>query len=102
MDSSYIEDSYRNKVTLFFYWGLCALVLVAAGIFLWWEDWQSSVGAALIFILMLVPSVAKGRYRLYLPFPLELGVVVFIFLTLFLGGVARFYDWAPFWDKFTH
>ena len=102
MDISYIEDSYRNRVTLFIYWGVCLLVPVAAGIFLWWGDWQSAVAAILIFAVMLAPAVAKGRYRLYLPFPLELGVVIFIFLTLFLGGVARFYDWVPFWDKFTH
>ena len=102
MDTTYIEDSYRNKVTLFIYWGVCLLVPVAAGIFLWWGDWQSAIAAILIFAVMLAPAVAKGRYGMYLPFALEFGIVVFIFLTLFLGGVARFYDWIPFWDKFTH
>ena len=102
MDTTHIQNSYRNRATLLIYWGLCALVLVAAGIYLWWGDWQSSAGAVLIFALMLAPSILKGRYRLYLPFALELGVIVFIFLTLFLGGVARFYDWVPFWDKFLH
>lgn len=97
-----IRDGYRNRATLLFYWGLHALVLVATVIFLLWGDWQSAIGAALILALMLVPAVLKGRYRLYLPFTLELAIVVFIFLTLFLGGVARFYDWVPFWDKFLH
>ena len=102
MDIRDIQDKYRNRVTVFVYWGLCALVALAAGIFLWWGDWLSAINTSLIFALMLVPSILKGRYRLYLPFALELWIVVFIFLTLFLGGIARFYDWIPFWDKFLH
>jgi|SRR3989344_1531310 len=104
MDSIYtqIRDGYRNRATLFVYWGMCALVLVAAGIFLLWGDWQSSVSTALIFAIMLAPSILKERYRLYLPFALELAIVAFIFLTLFLGGIAHFYDRIPFWDKFLH
>ncbi len=97
-----IQDGYRNWATLSIYYGMCALVLVAAGVFLLRGDWEAALSTALIFFLMLVPSVLKERYRLYLPFALDLGVVGFIFLTLFLGGIAHFYDWVPFWDKFLH
>ena len=102
MDIIDVQNYYRNRATLFIYWGVWLLVPIAAGVYLWWGDWASALGTALIFGLMAVPSVLKDRYRLYLPFALELGIVVFIFLTLFLGGIARFYDWVPFWDKFTH
>lgn len=102
MDRNYIEDRYRNYLTLFIYWGLSVLVVLAAGIYAWWGDWLSAVLTVLILGLMLVPSVLKGRYRLYIPFTLELWIVSFIFLTLFLGGVAHFYDRIPFWDKFLH
>jgi hypothetical protein len=97
-----IQDGYRNKVTLSIYYGMCALVLVAAAVFLLRGDWEAALSTGLIFILMLVPSVLKERYRLYLPFALDLGIVGFIFLTLFLGGIAHFYEWVPFWDKFLH
>ena len=97
-----IVHGYRNRATLLVYWGLCALVLVAAGVFLLRGDLSSAVSATLIFFLMLAPTIAKERYRLYLPFKLELAIVLFIFLTLFLGSVAQFYDWIPFWDKFLH
>ena len=97
-----IQDGYRNWATLSIYYGMCALVLVAAGGFLLRGDWEAALSTGLIFFLMLVPSIVKGRYRLYLPFALDLGVVGFIFLTLFLGGVAHFYDRIPFWDKFLH
>ena len=97
-----ISDSYRNKGTLFVYYGLHALVLIGAVFFLVRGDWESAVSAVLIFLLMFVPSVLKERYRLYLPFTLDLGIVTFIFLTFFLGEVGRFYDRVPFWDKALH
>src|SRR3989344_5520207 len=100
MDHTYIQNRYRNTITLLIYYGMRALVLVAALIFLWQGDWQSSVSTGLILLLMLIPSILKHRYGLYLPFTLDLGIVAFIFLTLFVGGIARVYDWIPLWDKF--
>ena len=99
---SEIQDSYRNTATLSVYYGMYALVLLAVGIFVVRGNWESAVSAGLIFLLMFVPSILKERYRLYLPFTLDLGLTVFIFLTLFLGEVGRFYDRIPLWDKFLH
>lgn len=97
-----IQESYRNRATLFVYWGMRALVLVAVSIFIVRSDWESALSTVLIFLLMFVPSVLKERYRIYLPFALDLGIVSFIFLTLFLGEVGRWYDYIPLWDKFLH
>lgn len=102
MNIADFQNQYRNKITLVIYWGLSVLVALAAGIFLWWGDWQSAIFATLILGLMFVPTILKGRYRLYIPFTLEFWIVSFIFLTLFLGGVAHFYERIPFWDKFLH
>ena len=84
------------------YWSMCIFVLLASGIYLWWQDWQSAVSAFLIFLLMLTPTIAKERYSLYLPFSLDLSIVAFIFFTLFLGSVAHFYDKILFFDKLLH
>lgn len=102
MDIAQIRDSYKNRLTLLIYWGLLALTLLAAAGFLWLGEWRSALATAFILALMLVPSILKERYRIYIPFALEFGVVLFIFLTLFLGWVAEFYDSIPFWDKFLH
>ena|SRR3989338_1396265 len=102
MDDIHIQSGYRNRVTLFIYYGMCALVLLGTGIFLLHGNWESAVGTVLIFILMFVPSVLKTRYRLYLPFALDFGIVAFIFFTLFLGEIGQFYDRILFWDKFLH
>ncbi|HBM45976.1 MAG: hypothetical protein UT05_C0001G0047 [Parcubacteria group bacterium GW2011_GWF2_38_76] len=102
MDTGYHEDNYQNKITMAICYGMRILVLIAAGLFFLWGDWESSVSTVIIFILMLTPSFLKERYRLHLPFALEIGVVAFIFITLFLGHLASFYDYIPFWDKFVH
>lgn len=102
IDKLYLLNSFRNKATVSIYYGMTSLVLVAAIIFVWRGSWESALSTALIFLLMFVPSILKERYRLYLPFEIELGIVTFIFVTLFLGEVGRFYDWIPLWDKFWH
>ena len=102
MDDIHIQSGYRNSVTLFIYYGMRALVLFGTSIFLFRGNWESAAGTVLIFILMFIPSVLKERYRLYLPFALDLGIVAFIFFTLFLGEIGQFYDRVPFWDKFLH
>ena len=100
--SLYMQNDYRNPVTLFIYYGMRLLVLLAAGFFIARGEWASAVSTTLIFLLMFVPSVLKDRYRVYLPFSLDFAMILFIFLTLFLGEVGRFYDRIPLWDKFLH
>lgn len=81
---------------------MSALVLIAAGIFVLRGNWESALSTTFVFLLMFVPSVLKERYRLYLPFAIDFGITAFIFFTLFLGEVGRFYDRIPLWDKFLH
>jgi hypothetical protein len=78
------------------------LVLLAAWLAFLWGDWESSVSTLFIFALMMMPYILKRWYKLHLPFMLDLGIVGFIFITLFLGHIGRFYDHIIFWDKFVH
>src|SRR3989344_5160622 len=102
MDPASILNAYRNRYTLFIHYGLRAAILVAALYFGIRGDWASVFSTVLVFVLMSTPSILKYRYRFYLPFALDLGIVCFIFATLFLGQLANFYDNIPFWDKFVH
>lgn len=101
-DDLHVSQAYRNGMTLSMYYTMDALVLIAAGVFVWRGNFESALSTGIIFLLMFVPSILKERYRLYLPFAIEFGIVVFSFSTLFLGEIARFYYYLPFWDKFTH
>lgn len=102
MDINSIAEAYRNRYTLFVYYGLRAAILIAALYFALRGDWASVFSTVLVFALMSVPSVLKYRYRFYLPFALDLSIVGFVFATLFLGHLANFYDYIPLWDKFVH
>ena len=78
---------------------LVALALIS---FLFLGDWVDAVNTALILLLMMVPSFLKNKYRVFLPFELDLAIVVFIFFTLFLGSLRDFYELFPLWDTVLH
>lgn len=102
MDPASISEAYRNRYTLFVYYGLRAAMLIAALYFAIKGDVASVFSTALVVALMSAPSLLKYRYRFYLPFALDLAIVGFVFATLFLGHLANFYDYIPLWDKFVH
>jgi len=97
-----IETSYRNSATLFLYYGMRILVVLAAILFLIRGDWESFASTLLVAGLMSLPSLLRNRYRIYLPFSIDFGMVAFIFISLFLGGIDDFYGFIPLWDKIVH
>ena len=97
-----IERGYRNKATLVLYYGMRILVALAAVNFLIRGDWESATSTWFIVFLMSIPAILKHRYRIYLPFTLDLWLVAFIFLTLFVGGIGDVYKEFPIWDKLLH
>ena len=78
------------------------LVLIAALLFLLRGDFEPFVTTLLVIVLMSAPSFVRKRYRVYLPFALDFGIVTFIFLSLFLGGIDDLYGFIPLWDKIVH
>lgn len=100
--SKSIEEAYRNHATLFVYYGMRILVVLAAVLFMVRGDWESFGSTLVVVFLMSIPSLLKSRYRMYLPFAIDFGMVSFIFLSLFLGGVDDFYGAIPLWDKLVH
>jgi hypothetical protein len=98
----HIENAYRNNATLFIYYGMRVLVALAAVLFFVRGDWESAWSTVFVAFLMSIPSFVKQRYRVYFPFAIDFGMVAFIFLSLFLGGVDNFYGYIPLWDKILH
>lgn len=84
------------------YYGMRALVVLAIILFLARRDWIDAVTAGFILVLMLAPSLLRRHTRLYLPFELELFIVGFTFLTLFLGSLNNFYERISWWDSLLH
>jgi len=102
MDVEPILEAHRNRWTLPPYYAMRAAILVAAGFFAFEQDWASVASTVFVFALISTPAILKYRYKVYLPFALEFGIVALIFATLFLGHLANFYDHIPLWDKFVH
>lgn len=78
------------------------LVVLAAILFLIRGDWESCAGTLLVAALMSLPSIIRKRYRVFFPFAIDFGMVTFIFISLFLGGIDDFYGFIPHWDKLVH
>jgi hypothetical protein len=97
-----ILNKHRNLATLALYYGVRALALVAAVVYLTRGDIPSAVYSALIFFLILVPSMLRDKYRVFLPFTLDLFLGMFVFLTVLLGSVSDFYEKFEYWDVVLH
>lgn len=102
MKICYSVKMSSGKAPVLVYFGMCGFVAVSAIIFAVQGEWMSSVSAVLIFLLMLVPTLLKEQYRIYLPFELDLAIVTFIFFSLFLGSLQNYYERFPFWDGVLH
>lgn len=101
-DREGISEAYRNRYTLSAYYGLRVAMLGATAYFFVRGDFASVFSTLLVLVLMSAPALLKYRYRFYLPFALDFGIVSFVFATLFLGHLANFYDYIPLWDSFVH
>lgn len=97
-----MSDSRKYLIGNVLYVGLRVLVFLGIALFLFRRDWIDAVSAFVILIVMLVPSLLRHKYKLYLPFELEVAVVSFIFVTLFLGSLNDFYEKFWWWDALLH
>jgi hypothetical protein len=89
-------------VAFWVYYGMRLFVAGSFVFFLIDGDWEYAFYTFLIFLVMALPSFLKQRYRFYLPFELDLAVVAFVFLTLFLGSLNDFYVKYHWWDDMLH
>jgi len=55
-----------------------------------------------VFVVVLLPSFFRWKYRMRIPLEIEIIIVMFIYATLFLGEVYRFYDLFWWWDILLH
>ena len=98
----HLYPKIKNKFIAHLYYGMRLIVLLSAIGFFLLQDWVSMVNAVLILFLMLLPRLVKSVYSIYLPIGLELGIVGFIFLSVFLGSLRNYYECFPLWDGILH
>jgi hypothetical protein len=91
------QDTYAVLTLL-----IQALVVVGLILFLFRRDLENVFLTVLVLLLTLVPAFLFRRYRVYIPPEFQLVSAVFIFLSVFLGSVADFYDHFWWWDIVLH
>ncbi|MDM7322800.1 MAG: hypothetical protein P3W87_005935 [Gammaproteobacteria bacterium] len=81
---------------------LVGLMLLEFFVAVWEGQWMTSVLIAAILVIALAPLLAPRRMPVVLPAEFHLLAVLFIFASLFLGEVHRFYERVWWWDMLLH
>lgn len=87
---------------LFAYYFIKSIILVGLIISAVYGDWTNVFWIGLIFLATFIPTIIKQQSRLYFPIEFELFIVLFIFLSLFLGEIHYYYHIFWWWDLFLH
>lgn len=77
-------------------------LLVAFFAELFYSNWLAMFVIISALILTFVPRILEEKYKINLPEEFEIWIVVFIYLTLYLGDVQKFYAMFWWWDVMLH
>ena len=91
--------SNRPPLILLVIWGVLLLEFALA---LWERQWPLAFVALLTFGLTMLPTPLFRRFGIRLPTSFLIGIVVFIFATIFLGEAFDFYNRYWWWDVVLH
>ena len=78
-----------------------ALVIALISAILTWR-WTIVFLCSVALILSFLPAIIRRNLKVYLPSELEITIVVFIFLAVFLGEVHDYYQKFWWWDIVLH
>lgn len=91
-----------EKIQFAFSWFLRATLAAAVLYALVQAQWFTLFVSALALIATFFPAFLERNYRVNLPPEFEFVIVVFVYGTLFLGEVQRFYLRFWWWDILLH
>lgn len=97
-DKPTLDDRIQGYLLLF----LRVLVVLAAGLALYFREWGAALYCLLTFVLMFLPNLIKSRANIHLPIEFDLTLVVFMFAAVFLGKVGGAYEHFWWWDAALH
>ena len=65
-------------------------------------QWLNALLVAGIMLLIMTPVLLAPRMHVRIPTEFQLMTVIFVFATLFLGEILRYYDRFDWWDTALH
>jgi len=78
------------------------LLIIAAVYALTKGDWVNAFLSIITFALTFLPSFVVKKYKFDYPTEFEILIVVFIYASIFFGGVLSFYEMFWWWDFMLH
>ncbi len=78
-------------------------LLCITGIYLiYTQNWHGLFMLSQALGFSLIPTFLRRMYNVHTPHTIQAGIVIFMFSTIFLGEVARFYETYWWWDTLFH
>ena len=78
------------------------LVLIAMVNFAFNQNWLMLFVGGLTIFLTFLPSLMQEKYKVVLPVEFELLIIIFIYASIVLGGLQKYYIIFPWWDLLIH
>lgn len=97
-----MRELRENKSTFLVFAGLRILVIVMMILQLFNGNYQNVFLCLLTLVLMIMPSVIQATFKVEIPSPLEIIILLFIFAAEILGEISAFYLKFPYWDTVLH
>jgi hypothetical protein len=94
--------SKLNKIKKTLKWLIRFALIIAFFAEVYYKSWLSLFITILALILTFGPEIFEKRFKLDLPEEFEIWIIIFIYLTLYLGEVKDFYLLFWWWDILLH
>lgn len=91
-----------DRIKLFFQITFQLLLVGAAIVGVFTQNWIHVLIACIALLLTYVPSIIERQYEINLPNAFEFIVLGFLYLSLYLGEIQNFYIIFGWWDVFLH
>ena len=100
----FIKENIKefDKKTIIVYLTLRLLVFIVMIIQILHGNWEAVFLCFLTLFLFLVPFFIDKKFKIDLPTPLEIIILLFIFAAEILGEIQNFYGIFLYWDMLLH
>lgn len=92
----------EHKSSFAVYMVLRALVILVMILQILNRNFEDVFYCALTLILLIIPSILQVEFKIELPTPLEIIILLFIFAAEIMGEIGSYYTKFPYWDTMLH
>lgn len=77
-------------------------LILAIAVSIFYQSWSNLFISCLALVLTFIPFLIEKKYQIDIPIVFELVVILFVYASLFLGEVGRFFHYFWWWDLLLH